>query len=104
MTPERTRHLSIIADAVANPVDLPAHLRGGLQRYIEDGIEPGGFLLACIEDRMKDAAARCSDPSLADLKSVARWLLNYVPALAWGSVEKRIAWQVRAKHSLEASP
>jgi hypothetical protein len=102
MKTPRHHHLDVCSEAVEAlfSVPVPKHLRGGLQRYLEDGIEPGSFLLACIEDKFSEALSRSE--SLEDLKAVGRWLQLHAPALAWGSVEKRVAWQVRAKRSLEA--
>jgi hypothetical protein len=102
MSAERDRHLAIVREAVEALVELPNHLRGGLQRYLEAGIEPGGFLLACIEDRFSDAVARAKVPE-DDLLAVGRWLLMHAPGMAWGSREQRIAWQIRARHAQKDS-
>lgn len=99
------RHAGLIAEALENVRRLPEHLRGGMQRYLEHGIEPGRFLCACIENNLQEAVSRCTE-HLETLRFVTLYLYNFAPSDAWGSKEKRIAWQerVKARSASEVEP
>ena len=71
---------------------LPEHLRGGMQRYIEHGIPPGGFLTAVLENDLAGAFGRADNTSLAALHDIVRWAHWVMPAGAWGSPAKVQAW------------
>lgn len=68
---------------VANYV--PEHLRPGLARYLEEGIRPGSFLSAVLENDLLGAVMYADDVSRAAIPNVVRYLANHAPASAWGS-------------------
>jgi len=37
---------------------LPEHIRGGMKLYLEDHVEPGGFLRAVLENDLVGASAK----------------------------------------------
>lgn len=67
--------------------DVPAHLRGGLARYFEDGIIPGSFLQAVLENNFQQVMA-CAAYGISrlDLTNLAL-LLSCAPFGSWGSRE-----------------
>ena len=71
---------------------VPAHLHGGLERYLQDGILPGGFLQAVLENKLKESFERADDISRAALPDIVHYLYNYVPMAAWGSPERVAEW------------
>lgn len=72
---------------------VPAHLRGGLERYLLDGIRPGQFLSAVLENNLSDAFSYGDEESIAGLKGVVLFLYNHAPNTAWGSVWKVAKWK-----------
>lgn len=78
----------------SDPIDydlLPAHLREGMRRYFEHGIETGSFLRAVLE-RDFERSALLSDPeSAAGELGIARFLSG-APEECWGSPAKVQAW------------
>ena len=65
---------------------LPAHLRAGMKRYIEHGIEPGRFLRACLENDLSSAVSYIDDnTSMDDIAVILRWLLREAPGGCWCS-------------------
>jgi hypothetical protein len=77
------------------PIDytlLPEHLREGMRAYIERGIKPGGFLLACLGDRLGEAACRADEVSAVHLRDIGRFLMYYAPNGSWGSDEAVGRW------------
>lgn len=74
---------------------LPEHLRAGMQRYIEHGIEPGSFLTAVLCNDLMGAMARSDETTRAELWSICAFLYNEAPAICFGSVEAFEAWLQR---------
>lgn len=75
---------------------VPAHLREGLARYVEQGIRPGDGLLSILEDRpLSEIIPRCDDEVQANLGYIFRFLYNNVGSPAWGSKERVAAWMAR---------
>ena len=71
---------------------LPDHLRAGAEDYIENGREPGHFLLAVLENNLVDAFGRADHASLAAMHNIVIWLFNEAPSSCWGSRAKVDAW------------
>lgn len=71
---------------------LPDYMRDGAERYIENRIEPGGFMMAVLENRFVEAVGRADSTNLHCLQDWALWLYNDCPSKAWGSPAKVAAW------------
>lgn len=71
---------------------LPAHMRGGILRYIEQGIPPGSFLTAVLCNDLKEAFGRADDENTAAMREWVFYLYNYAPTGCWGSPDKFSAW------------
>jgi hypothetical protein len=76
---------------------LPEQYRDGLRRYIEEGIMPGSFLRAVLEDRLHDAVMRCDN--ISQLKRIVMWVYTEVPSICWGSPERVRDWMRSRKSS-----
>lgn len=66
--------------------NIPEQFRGGLERYFEQGIEPGHFMQAVLQNNLIDAVSRADEPSLAALKTIVQWLYCEAPGGTWGTV------------------
>jgi hypothetical protein len=64
---------------------IPEHMRGGVIRYVENGIPPGHFLQAIFCDSLVEACGRGDAENLALIPAYAKLLVNQCPALCWGS-------------------
>ncbi len=71
---------------------LPEGLRGGAQRYIESGIEPGGFLSAVICNDLLGAVGRADATDILELPKIVRWFYNEAPGDCWGSRDAMHQW------------
>lgn len=71
---------------------LPEHMRGAMQRYIENRIPPGSFLMAVLSNDLMDALGRADSVNRVRLRDIAVWLYNFSPSGCFGSVEKVRAW------------
>jgi hypothetical protein len=70
---------------------VPDHLRGGLLRYVEHGILPGGYLQAILCNDLREAVMRSASRSFDELQVVARFVDSYLSAIA-GTRERVLAW------------
>ena len=71
---------------------LPQSLRGGMRRYIEDGVIPGGFLVAVLSDGLSDAMGRADEANRERLYDIVSFVYNEAPGDCWGSRAKVKAW------------
>ena len=72
---------------------LPRHLQGGVKRYIEEGMRPGGFLTAVITNNLRLAIGHADPTSLAALTDIVRFFHNESPSDCWGTPEKMKLWR-----------
>jgi len=71
---------------------LPDHMRESTRRYIEDGLDPGGFLSSIITNNLFEAVNRADDTNTELLKFWVNFFHSFAPAMCWGSREKYEAW------------
>ena len=71
---------------------LPEHIRGGMQRYIENCIPPGDFLTAVICNDLKNSFGLADDINKKRLFDIVNFMYNEAPSLCWGSYEKMNSW------------
>ena len=64
--------------------EIPSHMHGGLIRYFEDGIEPGGFLCALLDNDLMGAAGKADSMNLRSFHAYAMWLYNHAPHGSYG--------------------
>lgn len=83
---------------------LPHHLQGGVKRYIEEGVPPGGFLTAVIENNLRLAVGHADNISLAALPQIVWFFHNESPGDCWGTPEKMKLWMKKGRWSLEETP
>ena len=72
---------------------LPGHIRGGAQRWIENGIQPGSFLTAVIRNDLTDSFAQADDINVYRMFDIVKFFYNEAPESCWGSRERMIAWE-----------
>lgn len=63
---------------------VPPHTRGGIIRWIENGIPPGSFLEAVLENDLKQAFGNADEENSRHLRSIIAWFYNYAPTRCWG--------------------
>ena len=79
--------------------NVDATLKEGLERYVEHGIVPGGFLRAVLENDFLGAVSRADVANSHNLRAIADYVYLSVPATAWGSPEAVHKW-AKAKLAL----
>ena len=71
---------------------IPERMRGGIARYLTDGIPTGDFLKSVIENDLRMALWTADNENLAILPNYVRFFHNACPGLSWGSRDRRSAW------------
>lgn len=70
----------------------PAGMRDGLQRYVEHGIEPGGYLTAVLRGDLFDAMGRADLQSRRDMFDLCSFIFNFLPNAIWGDRNSVSEW------------
>lgn len=60
---------------------IPQLTRNSIMRYVEQGIQPGGFLTAVLCNDLYNATGRADRENLAALPAIVRWFANKCPEL-----------------------
>jgi len=71
---------------------IPPAVFAGLQRYIKNGILPGGFLTAVLQNDLIASFERADQHSKAAMEDIVTYMYNYIPMAAWGSPERVRDW------------
>lgn len=71
---------------------VPEHTRTGFAWWIVDGLQPGGFLTAVLENNLSQAFARADSINRAAMFQIVSFLYNEAPGPCWGSPEKVREW------------
>jgi hypothetical protein len=93
--------------------ELPEHLRGGMERYLEQGLPPGAFLQHVIANDLREACGRAAavgsltvrlllgEEEAVEVNTAVRgalliktvtWLTMHAPAQSWGSDGALFYW------------
>jgi len=71
---------------------LPEHMFGGVDRYLNHGIQPGDFLSAVISNDLKGA---CGSADFINRSLLFQWVsffYNHTPSNCWGSTQRMYEW------------
>lgn len=71
---------------------IPMNIVKAIDLYVSDGIEPGDFTRAVLENNLTEAIGRADMWSLMYLKEIVQYCYNGIPGLCWGSKEKVTNW------------
>ena len=71
---------------------LPRHMHGGISRYMERGVEPGGFLLKILQGRFSDAFVSADPENMAFEEEWSRFCSEFLPDDCHGSPLRVAAW------------
>ena len=71
---------------------LPEHMQEGMKLYIENGIPPGDFLLAVLENNLMEAFGRADSINRYALFDFCQFLYNKAPPQCYGSPDKVAEW------------
>ena len=83
---------------------IPDRMMGGIERYIEDGLPPGGFLTAILENDLEAAVSRADEENLRNIPAYVGYLYNHAPAGCWGSKEAVAKWYEKKRDEYDPTP
>lgn len=72
--------------------DVPLHMHGYLIRYVEEGVPPGHFLSAVINNDLREACSRADSKNKTRLHAFVMWLYNWAPQGCWGYADAVHDW------------
>ena len=72
--------------------DIPPHLHAGIVRYIDSGVQPGGFLTAVINGNLFDAYALADQSSKAAIPTIVEWFRQHAPTNSYASPNSVHFW------------
>lgn len=87
-TDERTEHFKLRL----REYGIPEHMHGGLWRYLINGVAPGSFLLAVLENDFIGACGHADTENQRSLYNYAMLVYNVMPSDSHGSPEIVDAW------------
>ena len=70
-----------------------------IYRYIYEGITPGHFLTAIIDNDLREAVGRADKGNMANLPAFVAYFHNEAPRSCWGSPLHRLAWLARFQNA-----
>lgn len=73
-------------------MEFSEDFKGSMQRYLLQGLEPGGFATAMLAHDMERALYNADTHNRTVFWAVAMWIRERVPAQAQGSYEAVAAW------------
>lgn len=83
---------AVLLSCPPNYSKLPEHIRGGVKRYVEEGVLPGSFLRAVICNQLKESFMLADETNIARMFDIVGFFYNEVPSGCWGSPEKMKKW------------
>jgi hypothetical protein len=67
-----------------NTYNIPEHTFGALRRYVDEGLEPGGFLTAVLENDLFGAFGKADHINIERLYDICMHIYNEEPSHCWG--------------------
>jgi hypothetical protein len=71
---------------------IPIRMYSGIIRWIQDGVKPGQFLTAIIENDLRLAVNLADDENIFRLVAYVKFFYNAAPTGCWGSKELVELW------------
>ncbi len=71
---------------------MKTEIKEELDRYLNYGIKPGGFLIAVLENNLLEAVCRADAANKLDLHEIVDYVYAYFPVACWQSPERVKLW------------
>lgn len=70
-----------------DPNQCPVSVMRAFEAYIDDGLPPGDFIRACLENNLLEAFHRADTENLQAIPHIVAWLYWNMPSNLWKSQE-----------------
>lgn len=71
---------------------IPEHTRAALDRYVNQRIFPGSFLIAVLSNDLFGAMAKADFQNQSCLRDICEYIYNELPSNCWGSHDLIYKW------------
>ncbi len=71
---------------------IPVRMQEAMTRYVQDGITPGSFLCAVIDNDLRGAIFQADDTHTLLVPLFVNWFYSEAPANCCGSRAARLEW------------
>lgn len=68
-----------------NGMTLPKHTQTSIHRYVDEGVNPGHFLSACLANDLQGAYGHADAWNLELIPVIVKYIYNRIPQGCWGS-------------------
>lgn len=82
--------------------NFPPHIVDGLIGYVANGVPPGSFLTAMLENDLVGIDRHADDASRACFWTLLNWIVWTAPAARWGNKNKVAGWMLQRQAELKA--
>ena len=72
---------------------IPGHMMDAMKHYVATGDVSSDFLIAVIENNLKQAVAHADDYNREIMWIYVQWFYNRAPMICWGNPENHLAWK-----------
>jgi len=76
-----------LTEEILHEYEIPSYMHGGLMRYVNNRIDPGGFLTAVISNDLMRAFEKADSINKGIIEKYARLMYNEFPSASYGSYE-----------------
>ena len=63
---------------------IPSYMQDSIINYYENGLYPGGFLSAVINNDLQESIGRADNTNIHCIKNYIMWFYNHAPNGTWG--------------------
>lgn len=71
---------------------MQEYTKQALERYVEEHVDPGGFLKAVLSNDLTGAFSRADSYNERHMKEIVTYVYNYMPINCWGDKETVKRW------------
>ena len=61
-----------------------------IQQFAKQGIDPGGFVRAVLENNLKESFLMADEYNLPAMAEIVSYCRNQIPSMCWGSPVERL--------------
>lgn len=76
-----------------NGITLPKCKQKSIDKYVEDGTDPGHFLGSCLANDLQGAYSHADSWGLELIPVIVKYIFNRIPSCCWGDWKTVENWK-----------